>query len=150
MGLRERQHQKVDQRAADFLRDRLQSGETIVGVTFGQARPRGWLGLEFLIGVFAMIFATTPYYLVMTNQRLFMLRLTRASGRPNEIVWAEPHTAVAVDRFKRGRMWMLLYLRRVSDGRIIRFRAQRSAWGATGRVTEVARVLGEARGGLPS
>jgi hypothetical protein len=145
MGLRERQHRKVAERASGFLRDRLHPGETIAGVTFGQSRPRGWFGLEMVIGVFALVFATTPYYLVLTNQRLFLLRLNRASGRPTE----EPHTGIVVDRFKRGRMWMLLYLRRVGDGRIIRFRAQRSAWGATYRVIEVQRVLGEARGGLP-
>ena len=46
-------------------------------------------------------------------------------------------------------MWMLLYLRRISDDGTIRFRAQRTAWGATDRITEVARVLGEAREGLP-
>ena len=149
MGLRERQHRKVDERAAGFFRDRLHPGETITGVTFGQSRPRGWFGLELLIGAFALVFATTPYYLVLTNQRLFMLRLKRSSGRPTEIVWAEPHAGIVVDRFKRGRMWMLLYLRRISDGRVIRFRAQRSAWGATDRVIEVQRVLGAARGGLP-
>ncbi len=128
MGLRERQHEKIDRRAADFLRDKLHHGEEIRGVTFGQVRPRGWLALEELFGVFAY-FAIRYYYL--------------------EIVWAEPHSSLAVDRFKRGRLWMLLYLRRVGDGQTIRFRAQRTAWGATDRVTEVARVLREARGGLP-
>ena len=148
MGFRERQHQKVDQRAAEYLRGQLQSGEAIVGVTFGQARPRGWLGLEMLVGGFAL-FATTYYYLVMTDQRVFMIRLRRTTGRPIEAVWREPHTGVAVDRFKHGRMWMLLYLRRVSDGQIIRFRAQRTAWGATARVTEAAQILQQARAGLP-
>jgi hypothetical protein len=148
MGRRERQHQKVEQRAADFLRDRLHSGETIVGVTVGQGRPRGLFGLELLVGVFAML-SIKYYYVVLTNQRVLMLRLQRSSGRPDEVVWAEPHTGMVVDRFKRGRMWMLLYLRRVSDGQVIRFRTQRLVWGATDRVTEVARVLREARRGLP-
>jgi hypothetical protein len=148
MGRRERQHQKVEERAAEFLRGRLHPGETIVGASGGQVQPRALLGLEFMIGVLAM-WSIHYYYLVLTNQRVLMVRLKRSSGRPAEVVWAEPHTGIVVDRFKRGRMWMLLYLRRVSDGRVIRFRAQRTAWGATDRVTEVARVLREARGGLP-
>src|SRR5258706_14962501 len=106
MGLRERQHEKIDRRAADFLRDKLHHGEEIRGVTFGQVRPRGWLALEELFGVFAY-FAIRYYYLVMTNQRVFMLKST--TGRPREIVWAEPHSSLAVDRFKRGPLWMLLY-----------------------------------------
>src|SRR5439155_8215140 len=84
MGLRERQHEKVDRRAEDFLRDKLHPGEAIRGVTFGQARPRGWLGLEFLFGVFAY-FATTYCYLVLTNQRLLMVRLRRSTGKPTEV-----------------------------------------------------------------
>lgn len=149
MGFRERQHQKVDERAAAFLEGQLQPGESIEGVTFGQGRARGWMGLEALFGVFALVFATKYYYLVLTDQRLIMARLSRGSGRPTEMVWAEPHTGIVVERFKRGSMWMLLYLRRVSDGRVIRFRAQRSAWGATDRVTEAASVLKRAREGLP-
>lgn len=101
-----------------------------------------------LIGAFAW-FATTYYSLVLTDQRLIMVRLLRRSARPRDVVWAEPHTAIAVDRFKRGRMWMLLYLRRIDDGQTIRFRAQRSAWEATARVTEAAEVLRQARAGLP-
>jgi hypothetical protein len=149
MGLRERQHQKIDRRAEDFLRDKLHPGEAVVGVTGGQGRPRGWLGIELLAGTLAGFLATKYYYLVLTNQRVFMLRLKRSTGRTAEIVWAEPHTGLVVDRFKRGRMWMLLCLRRVGDGQTIRFRAQRTAWGATDRVTEVAGVLRAARGGLP-
>jgi hypothetical protein len=117
-------------------------------VTYGMARRRWWLGLEILIGAFAW-FATTYYTLVLTDQRLIMVRLLRRSGRPRDVVWAEPHAAIAVDRFKRGRLWMLLYLRRVDDGQTIRFRAQRSAAGATARVTEAAEVLRQARAGLP-
>ena len=42
---------------------------------------------------------------------------------------------------------MLLYLRRVDDGRVIRFRAQRSGWAMTAEVTEAADVLRQARAG---
>ena len=103
MGLRERQHEKVDRRAEQFLRDKLHSGEVIEGVTPARSAR---FGLELLVGVLAC-FATTYCYLVLTN------------------------------------------LRRVGDGQTIRFRAQRSTWRATERVTEVARVVREARGGLP-
>ena len=149
MGLRERQQEKAEQRAAEFLRDQLQPGESIAGVTFGQGRARWWMGLEALFGVFALVFATKYYYLVLTDQRLFMVRLNRGTAQPTEVVWAEPLTGIAVERFKRGVMWMLLYLRRVGDGQVIRFRASRSAWGATERVTEAAGVLKRAREGLP-
>ena len=60
MGCRERQHSKVAQRAADFLRTTLEPGEPIAGVTFGLARRRSWLGLEALLGALAW-FATTYY-----------------------------------------------------------------------------------------
>jgi hypothetical protein len=117
-------------------------------VTYGMARGRSWIGLELLIGWLAW-FATTYYDLVLTDQRLIMVRLLKRSARPRDVVWAEPHSAIAVDGFKRGRLWMLLYVRRVDDGKVIRFRAQRSAWGATARVTEAAEVLRQARAGLP-
>ena len=93
MGLRERQHQKLHDRAVEFLQPMLFPGD----------------------------------------QRLIVIRLT----------------AVAVDRFKRGRLWMLLYLRRFDDGRAIRFRPQRSGWAVTAQVTEAAEVLRRARAGLP-
>jgi hypothetical protein len=149
VGLRERQQEKADQRMAEFLRDQLHPGESIESVTFGQARARWWLGLEALFGVFVLMFATKYYYLVMTDQRLFMVRLHRGSGRPTDVVWAEPHANIVVQRFKRGVMWMLLYLRRVGDGQVIRFRTSRSAWGATERLTEAADVLKRVREGLP-
>jgi hypothetical protein len=141
--------EKVDQRSAEFLSGRLDPGESIESVTSGQGRARGWMGLEALFGVLALVFATKYYYLVLTDQRLFMIRLNRGTGRPAEVVWAEPHSGIVVERFKRGRLWMLLYLRRVSDGQAIRFRAQRSAWGTTERVTQAANVLQHARDGLP-
>jgi hypothetical protein len=150
MGFRQRQHDKVHQRAVDYLQHQLVPGEQVRGVTFGQARPRSWLGLELLFGALAMFFATTYYYMVLTDQRLFMLKVSKGRSRPSEVVWAEQHSAVAVDRFKRGVLWMLLYMRRISDGRVIRFRAQRSSPGATDRVREAAEALRQARAGLPT
>jgi hypothetical protein len=44
---------------------------------------------------------------------------------------------------------MLLYLRRVNDGRVIRLRARRSGWAVTAEVTEAAEVLRQARAGIP-
>jgi hypothetical protein len=148
VGLRERQLRNLDQRAAKALEGLLEPGEAIASVTFGQSRPRGWIGLDAIIGVFAL-FATKYWYLVLTNRRLFMVRTPKTPGRATEVVWAEPFSAIAVDRFKRGRLWMLLYVRRVSDGQVIRYRAQRTGPGATANVAEAARLLREARAGLP-
>jgi hypothetical protein len=150
MGFRQRQHDKVHQRAVEYLQNRLVPGEQIRGVTFGQARPRRWLGLELMFGALAVLFATTYYYMVLTDQRLFMLKAGKGRSRPNDVVWAEQHVGVAVDQFKRGRLWMLLYMRRISDGNVIRFRVQRSSPGATDRVTEAAEALRQARAGLPT
>jgi hypothetical protein len=149
MGFRQRQHDKVHQRAVEYLQQQLLPGEQVRGVTFGQARPRSWLGLELLFGALAMFFTITYYYLVLTDQRLFMLKAGKGRGRPKEVVWAEQHSGIAVDRFKRGVLWMLLYVRRISDGQVIRFRAQRSSPGATDRVSEAAEALRQARAGLP-
>jgi hypothetical protein len=149
MGFRQQQHDKVHRRAAEYLQSRLVPGEQIRGVTFGQARPRGWLGLEFVVGALVVLFATTYYYMVLTDQRLFMLKAPKGRSRPSEVVWAEQHAGIAVERFKHGRLWMLLYMRRIGDGRVIRFRASARALGAAGRVTEAAEALRQARAGLP-
>jgi hypothetical protein len=45
------------------------------------------MGMEALIGALA-VFATTYYDLVLTDQRLIMIRLTKRSGRPRDIIWA--------------------------------------------------------------
>jgi hypothetical protein len=148
MGLRERQQRTVERRAQEFLQTTLLPGEQIRGVTFGMSRPKSWVGVEVLLGALAW-FATTSYYLVLTDRRLIMLRLGKARSKPSRIEWDEPHTAIAVDRFKRGFWWMLLYMRRVRDGRVIRFRAPRSAFGATDRVNETAETLRDARAHLP-
>jgi hypothetical protein len=149
MGFRERQHEKVHQRAAEFLQSRLLPGEQIRGVTFGQARPRRWPGLELLLGPLVVLFATTYYYMVLTDQRLSMLKVPKGRSQPSEVVWAEQHAGIAIERFKQGRLWMLLYMRRIADGQVIRFRAQRSSPGAAQRVSEAAEALRQARAGLP-
>jgi hypothetical protein len=149
MGFRQRQQEKVRQRGMEFVASRLLPGEEVLGVTFGQARPRWWFGLEMLFGVIAQVFATTWLYLILTDQRLFLVRATKGRGRPAELVWSEPYTNLAVERFKRGMVWMLLYLRRVSDGQVIRFRVQRTSPGSTARITEAADAIGAARAGLP-
>ena len=59
MGLRERQHEKVDRRTEQFLRDELHPEEVIEAVTTGQVRPRGWFGLELLFGVRRSVHART-------------------------------------------------------------------------------------------
>jgi hypothetical protein len=80
MGLRERQQRSIGERAQRSLEGRLEPGETIASVTFGQSRPRGWLGLDALVGVFAL-FATRYWYLVLTDRRLFMVRTPKTPGR---------------------------------------------------------------------
>lgn len=149
MGLRARHErnlrtaqEKHEQSAAGFVHDRLEPGETIRSVSYGQSRLRG---LEELGGVVDLW--TKRYYLVLTDRRVFMVWID--SGTPR-VVWAEPLTGVVVQRFKRGRLWMLLYLRRVSDGQLIRYRASRTAtWEATSRITEAAGTLNRARPNAP-
>src|SRR5438477_5989136 len=59
MGFRECQHERIDRRAEQFLRDKLHPEEVIEAVTTGQVRPRGWFGLELLFGVRRSVHART-------------------------------------------------------------------------------------------
>ena len=144
-----RQQAKFEARAAEFLHDRLEPGETIRGTTFGQIRPRLFALYEVLFGWLASILSSRYAYLVLTDRRVILIRLGRSGRRPSDVLWAERHSALTVDRFRRGYLMMVLNLRRVSDGQVVRFRGQRSASGATARVTAVADAVRAARAGLP-
>jgi hypothetical protein len=145
-----RQQRRFEARAAEFLRDRLEPGESIRGTTFGQIRPRLFVLYEMLFGWLVSMIASRYVYLVLTDRRVILIRLGRSGRLPSDVLWDEQLSALTVDRLRRGYLLMALNLRRVGDGQVMRFRGQRSAPGATARVTAVADAVRAARAGLPA
>lgn len=142
MGRRERMHEQVEQQAATFLGSDVLPGERIMGTTICKPR-RMWLRFA-LIGALGSM--ATRHHLVLTDRRVLLIRLSRGTWKPQEVVLAEPYANLRLEQMRTWPLTIAFTLRRVSDDSVYRLRAQRTFWGASARVRAVAEALAGAHG----
>ena len=132
MSGKERRKQKAVARANAGLAGALEPGEQVRDVVYGQTRVRLWLGGELILGPIISFFLRRFYYVATTDRRVFALLAKRSattwSNTPpaKSVEWAEPLMNVTVERYRQGVSWTTLFLRRRTDGRILRFRTVRT------------------------
>jgi hypothetical protein len=105
--------EKSQARVREAVAGELAPGEEIEVLLFGITRLNFWL--DVLIAPLLSFFQRM-WYVVLTDQRVLLVRLNRWSGRPAGIEWIEPRAGVRVDRYAPGKLLGKLFLRRVSNG----------------------------------
>jgi hypothetical protein len=99
-------------------------GEALQDWVYAQRVPLSYLGTELLIGSFA-IFTVRPYYIAVTDRRLFAIPsprfTTKKKRRTLRLVpeIAEPFNNLVCERRRGSPGWMRLLLRRRTDGRAL-------------------------------
>jgi hypothetical protein len=79
-----------------------QTGGRIIGGVYAITGPSPWLMNEIgLIGQFFVKY----YFLGVTEQQVFFLRMNRMTNRPGEIEFVVPRQAAQVIDFKRRALW---------------------------------------------
>ncbi len=106
-------------RVSEAVADRLEPGEEIQLLLFAVTRPSFWL--DALISPLLAILQRS-WYVVLTDRHVFVVPLARASGRPTGIEWDEPRAGLRVERYKPGVLMGKLFLRRTTDGRVLKLR----------------------------
>jgi hypothetical protein len=140
-GFRERQRAKLRQKIDDAVRGTLEPAEEIEEFVFGQVRPRLFLGLEALLGPLLILFAIRYFYVAISARRLFVIAAPKTKTGPGDVVWAEPFEGVVVERYKEGVLWTLLFFRRRTDEKLLRFRTSRTFNQRTRRIAEALGAL---------
>ena len=111
--------EKSRARAREAVADQLEAGEEVEVLLLGVTRPSVWL--DALISPLLAMFQRS-WYVLLTSRRVFVVPLSRSSGRPTGIEWEEPRAGVRVDRYRRGVLTGKLFLRRVADNRVLKLR----------------------------
>jgi hypothetical protein len=79
-----------------------QTGGRVTGGVYAITGPSPWLMNELgLIGQFFVKY----YFVAVTEQQVFFLRMNRMTNRPGEIEYAAPRQAVQVTDYKRRPLW---------------------------------------------
>jgi hypothetical protein len=116
---KERLAQERWDRVSTFLSPRLEADDALRIVTPAHTRPRGTIGLEFLIGG-GMFLLMHWYIVVLTQSRFVVIDCGRSRSRPQSVAWNEPIEVIRVLRYQEGRLWTKLYVDRHSDSAQIR------------------------------
>jgi hypothetical protein len=132
-----RRLEKIEAKLVDALRPQLEPGEEMATWVYGQTWPK--FTRAILVGPIAFLIWGKPYFVVLTDRRVFVARSSMTSVRPNDVLWADPLGGVTVDRYKAGTMMSKLTFRRLADGSTLELRIGRP-WREQARA--VARALG--------
>jgi hypothetical protein len=138
-GFRERQRTKLKTKIDAAVASSLEPGEQIDDFVFGQVRPRLAPGLDALLGPLYSIFATTYYYVAISDRRLFLIRAPKTKTGPGAVEWVEPFDGVVVERYRERLLWTMLFFRRRTDEKAVRFRTSRTF---NSRARRIADALG--------
>jgi hypothetical protein len=127
---------KIEAKLVEALRPQLEPGEGLATWVYGQTWPK--FTKAMLVGPIAFLIWGKPYFVVLTDRRVFVARSSMTTIRPNDVLWADPFGGVTVDRYRAG-MLSRLSLRRLADGSTLELRIGRP-WREQTRA--VARALG--------
>jgi hypothetical protein len=111
--------EKARARVRETVADRLEPGEEVELLFLAVTRP-SFLMDVLISPLLAML--QRSWYVVLTDRRILLVPLARASGRPTGIEWDEPRAGVGVERYRPGLLMGKLFLRRATDGRVLKLR----------------------------